>query len=206
MFAKADIFNLALNELLLVRRITNADTDTSNEAKVLLTNYNMAFWSTLETMDLNATSTQAVLALVATCPIKHWKYAYQYPADCVFFRRIQSHVVVDCKATHHPKLVGVFNGQRVIFANHDCAIGEYIPNSISESMLPATAALAVAQRLAILSAPLVTGKGAAALIQAIEKKFVQTKADAQALDARENFNFVSEQIESEFVLERTSFY
>jgi hypothetical protein len=204
-FSKEKIFNLALNELLLTRRITNASTDPSSEAKVLETNFYIALNSALESMDLNSTSTQVNLSLVATMPIHHWQYAYLYPADCVFFRRIQSHVVVDCRQTHHPKLIGIFNGQKVIFANHTNAIGEYISKLTPLTSLSAAAGLAVAQRLAVLSAPLITGKGAAKLIDTIEKKFILTKADAQALDARENFNFVSEQIESDFVFERTSF-
>lgn len=204
MHTKAGIFNLALGALLLSRRITNVDTDQSNEAKVLLTHYDVALRATLEDLDLDSTSTQADLELLEADPTQHWSYAYKYPSNCAFFRRIQSSALMDNKTTHIPKRIGVYEDQKAIFTNETEAVGEYIAYDLPLSTLSATAGLAVAYRLAILSAPLIVGKGAAKLIEQIEKKYMITKAEAQEQDRRENFNFTDPEVESEFVEERMS--
>lgn len=204
MVSKSSIFNLALGALLLQRQITNTDTDTTNENKVLNTHWDIAFQSALEDMDLNATSTQASLELLAEDPVHGWKYAYKYPSKCAFFRRIQSHLVVDNRHSHHPKRVAIFNGQKVIFADKANAIAEFIPTDFPITALSATAAMTIAFRLAVLSAPLITGKGAAKLTEELMKKYAISKAEAQAQDERESFSFETEATMSEFVETRLS--
>lgn len=205
MVTKAQIFNLALGALLLQRQIVNPDTDTSNEGKVLTTWYDIAFRSAIADMDLDSTSNLVTLELVAKCPIKHWEFAYKYPSNCAFFRRIRScQVGPDGRYTAIPKHVAMYNGQKVIFTNQCEAVAEIITFDFNLSHLSPNAALAVAYRLAVLSAPLATGKGAQKLIQDIAKSYQVAKAEAQAQDERENFNFNSEAVESEFVAARLS--
>lgn len=212
MYTKATIFNLALGDLLLQRTISNADTDPSNECKVLNTNYDIAFRASLEDMDLDSTSTIAVLPLLIEHPVEGWRWAYKYPQNCAFLRRLvprghhQAHP--DNRFTHISKRVGMYslNGvnQKVIFTNHECASAEYIAYDLPLSSLSATAGMPIAHRLAIMSSPLIVGKGASELREEIQKKYIMSKAEAQAQDARENFNFESPQTESEFVAIRTS--
>ena len=202
MFTKAKFYNLALGALLLQRQVINPETDQSNEAKVLNTFYDVAWRAALADMDLDSTSSQIQLELLATDPIHGWCFAYKYPKNCAFFRRIQSCVRQDSRQTHIPKRVAIFNAQKVILTNKCNAIAEFIPEDIPLSTLAPNAGLAVSFRLAILAAPLATGKGAAALINAIEKKYVMAKAEAQQQDERENFTFESEATMSEFVAVR----
>lgn len=204
MFTKAKLFNLALGALLLQRQIANPDSDQSNEAKVLGTFYDTAWQSALSDMDLDSTSTMVTLALVARDPIHGWKYAYKYPSNCAFFRRIKSCARTDDRYTHIPKHVTIFNGQKVILTNQCDAIAEMIPTDFPLSTLSASAGLAVAYRLAILAAPLATGKGAARLIAEIEKKYIVAKSEALQQDERENFVFEDPSVTSEFVAERLS--
>lgn len=204
MFSKAKFFNLACGALLLQRQIIDPDNEKSNEAKVLNTHYDVALYSTLADMDLDSTSSQALLELKATDPIHGWKYAYKYPDNCAFFRRIQSHVRTDSRDTHIAKRVAIFNRQKVIFTNKADAIAEFIPTDFPLNALAASAGMPIAYRLAILSAPLATGKGAARLIVDIEKKYVIAKMEAQQQDERENFSFESEATMSEFVHDRLS--
>ncbi len=110
--------------------------------------------------------------------------------------------MIDNRSTHIAKRVGIFEGQKVIFCNEVDAVAEMIPYDVPLSALSANAGLAVAYRLAIMSAPLATGKGAQKLISDIEKKYITAKAEAQAQDERENFVFVDERISSEFVESR----
>ena len=204
MHTKAKIFNLALGALLLQRRISDTETDPSNECKVLLTHYDVAFRATLEDLDLDGTSTQKILELIEEDPNDLWGYAYKYPSDCAFFRRLQSGSVIDNRSTHIEKRVAIHDSQKVIFTNQVDAIAEYISYNVPLAALSATAGLAVAYRLAMLSAPLITGKGAAKLIETIQKNYILAKTEAQDQDRRENFSFVDEDIESEFVEARRS--
>ncbi len=211
MYTKAKIFNLALGALLLQRQITNADTDKTNEAKVLLNWYDIALRSSLEDMDLDSTSSSEILALVEEFdplevdPIEFpWRYAYKYPSNCAFFRRIRSAAVVDNRTTHIPKRVAIHSGQKVIFTNEENALVEFIPFDVPLQSLSANAGLAIAYKLALLSAPLITGKGAKSLMANIEKQYIIAKAAAQAQDERENFSFVDEAVTSEFVEARLS--
>lgn len=204
MHSKAKIFNLALGALLLQRRVTDADTDPSNEAKVLLTHYDVALNATLEDLDLDSTSTEEILELIEADPNDNWLYAYKYPTNCAFLRRLQSPVLTDNRTTHIPRRVAIHNGVKVIFTDKEEAVAEYVSYDVPLNSLSATAGLAIAYRLAMLSAPLITGKGAKALIDSIEKKYIATKAEAQEQDRRENFNFVDDDIASEFVEARTT--
>lgn len=202
MFTKAKFFNLALGALLLQRQISQPETDQSNEAKVLNTFYDIAWRGSLADMDLDSTSSQIMLQLLAVDPIHAWKYAYKYPENCAFFRRIQSCVRTDSRQTHIPKRVAIYKGQKVILTNQINAIAEFIPSDFPLSSLAANAGLAISYRLAVLAAPLATGKGAQRLIEAIEKKYVIAKTEAQQQDERENFSFESEATMSEFVAAR----
>lgn len=204
MHSKAKIFNLALGHLLLSRQIIDADTDKSNEAIVLRTHYDVAFYSTLEELDLDSTSTQAELELIEEDPNDLWNFAYKYPTSCAFFRRIQSRVDIDDRSSHIPKRIAMLGSQKAIFTNEPTAIGEFISADINIASLSATAGLAVSYKLAMMASPLVVGKGAARLMEAIRTMYVMTKAEAQKQDRDENFNFTDEATLSEFVRARTT--
>lgn len=202
MYTKAKIYNLALGALLLSRQIIDTETDKSNERVVLGTHWGTALRSTLEDLDLDATSTQVTLELIELDPNDLWGYSYKYPSDCTYLRRLQSSVVEDSRVTHIPRRIAIKGGVKCIFTNQQDAIAEYISENIPLSTLSANAGLAVAYKLALLSAPLVVGKGAKALMDSIQKKYVITKAEAQEQDQRENFNFEDPEVTSEFVQAR----
>lgn len=198
MYSKEDIFNLSLSALLLQRRITNADTDTSNEAKVLRSVWTPALASTLEDLDLDSTSDQVELELIEEDPNRYWKYAYKYPTDCAFFRRIQSCEVKDNRMSHEPKLIRMYEGEKAIFTNVYQAVAEYISKDVPLSAISATAGIALSLRLASMASPLVTGKGAALLIKTLDERYKIAKAEAQEQDRNENFNYDDVRIASEF--------
>jgi hypothetical protein len=213
-YTKAKIFNLALNALLLSRQVTDPVTDQSNEAKVLNSQWDIAFRAALFDMDLDSTASEQNLELVHDFtvdpppmngqPGPRWNYAYKYPDKCAFFRRIVSCNVIDDKSTHEPKRVMIYKGQKVIFTNVASAIGEYIPIDFPLQTLSAPAGVALAMRLAWASAPLIVGKGAKTLREAIKTDYVIHKAEAQAMDERESFSFQEDSNLSEFVKTRMS--
>lgn len=214
MYTQATIYNLALQALLLTREIINPATDKSNEAKVLNQLWPIAFKTSLMDMNLDSTATQTDLELLhdfTTDPINIngrqgpvWKYAYKYPDNCAFFRRIVSCNVIDDKSTHHPKRVLIWNNKKTIFANEQYAIGEMIQINFPLQTLSAPAGQAMAYYLAMMSAPLIVGKGAKALRESIEKMYAMLKAIAQEQDANESFSFQRDENMSEFVKTRLS--
>lgn len=212
MTVKAKIYNLSLSMLLLQRQVSNPETDTSNEAKVLNTNWDVAFLSALEDMDLDRLSVAKRLELLAqrdeTSDENNWLYVYKYPVNCTLLRRLQSQAVVDNRYTHIPKRVGLYDGGpqivQAIFTNEANAIAEIIPSDFPLGILKANELLAIAARLAMFAAPLIVGKGAGKLKESISKDYVLHVANAKETDRIENTNFESEATSSEFVAERLS--
>lgn len=208
MWTKAEIFNAALSALLLSRQITDADADSSNEARVLRQHYTKALYKALEDMDLDQTSKQVTLSLLETAPDDYlnWQYVYAYPTNCALFRRLKTDVIQDCRGTHEPKLVRLYGSpaQKAIFCNVVDAVAEIIPTDLPLTVLSANAGQAIAHYLAWLAAPLIVGKGAERLKKDIWEKYMIHKAEAQEHDRIENWNFVDERLESEFVGERMS--
>ncbi len=204
MYTKAKIFNLALGALLLQRQIVDTETETNNECAVLRTHYDVALQSALQEMNLDTTASDVILELLEADPVPEWSYAYRYPPKCAFFRRIKSGAESDNRTSRVPFRILVKDGVKTIYSNRSEAEAECIMFDLELQTLSAPAAMAIALKLACLSAPLVTGKGAAALMDKIEKQYAVTKMQAQALDRDENFNFVDDDVSSEFVEARLS--
>lgn len=203
-YTKVQIYNLALGALLLTRRINDIDADNSTEVKVLNTHWDTALQSTLEDMDLDGTSSTKVLELITENPTIHWQYAYKYPTDCTFLRRIQNYDLKDVRSNQIPRRVAVFNGQKVIFCNEPEAVIEYISSDVPLAALSSNAGLAVAYKLAMLASALVTGKGADKVKKEIQNSYVIAKTEAQETDRLENASFDDAATQSEFVEARTS--
>ena len=204
MYSKAKIFNLALSALLLTKKISDTDSDTSVENLILNTHYDTAFRMVLQDLDLDSTSTQKNLELIETDPNSLWKYSYKYPTDCSLFRRIQTTSLKDTRSTQIPRRIAENNGKKVIFTDAQDAVGEYISHNCSLGNLSASAGLAIAYRLAELSAPLIAGKGAANLRKELGARYIAVRAQAMEHDRMENANFETDTEMSEFVEERIS--
>jgi antitoxin (DNA-binding transcriptional repressor) of toxin-antitoxin stability system len=205
-YTKETIYNLALSALLLNREVVDSSTDKSNEVRVFNTLWNTALEITLQDLDLDILSTPVTLALIEeiTDDTIPWTWAYQYPSNCAFFRRIVSCATVDTPNTHIPKRVSVYKGQKAILTNEDQAVAEIIPMDVPLAAFSASAALALAYKLAELAAPLSIGKGAKTLTQEIAAKYLIAKFEAQEYDKQENFSYEHEAVRSEFVRERLS--
>jgi hypothetical protein len=202
MYTKTKIFNLALNMMLLQREITNADTDQTKESKVLRTVWEPALFSALQEMDLDRTMVTAELELLLNDPNDLWKYAYKYPSNCARLRRIVSEYKKDDESTKIPLATGSIPPNVVIFTNEYQASVEYIPSDIPLSSLNAHAGLAIAARLAWLSAPLIIGKESKSIRKSCADDFTLFVLEAQELDKSENLTFDSPAMQSPFVRAR----
>lgn len=235
MYTKVEIFNLALGALLLTKEVSNIESDTSSENRVLRIHFNTAYRTALAEMDLDATAVRGPLELVAKCPVPGWNFAYKYPVNCAMFRRILHHHghgghlpiatnppnvefpatqpimhgsthnrdwrdrYKDIRSTQIPRQIGNFQNQKVIYTDHFGAWAEYIPWDFNMSLINAPAGLAIAYKLAILSAPLIAGKGAGPLRRELSQLYIIARAEAQQLDRIENAMFEPDFIQSEFV-------
>lgn len=204
MYTKAKIFNLALGALGLNKQIIDVDSDTSRENLVLKVHYETALRAALEDMDLEATASQKTLELITQEPNVLWLYAYKYPSNCTFFRRIQSGVVKDTKSTRIKYTIKNHNGTKAIYTNEANAVGEMITDDFNLSLLSSNAGLAIAYKLAWLSSSLIAGKGASAIKATIEKSYALALGNAQEHDQNENQQFDDPEVQSEFVEERIS--
>lgn len=201
-YTKAKLYNLALSLLLLAKEVEEIETDTSNEVRVLNIHWDTAFESTLQDLDLDSLSVHIPLELLAEDEYGPFKYIYKYPNNCIFLRRLKSGFETDNKTTHLAKKTGIYNGQKVIYTNEYQAVGECIPKNVPLVSLSPMAALAVAYKLALLSAPLIVGKGAKALKDDLKADYVICKTEAQETDVAENMNYENDDIRSEFVQAR----
>lgn len=201
-FTQTKIYNLALSSLLLAKEVTEISTDTSNEVRILNTHYDIALESTLADLDLDALVKTIPLELLANLTTGPWLYVYKYPNDCAKFRRLESQQITDNKLTHIAKRTGLYNDQKSIFTNEVEAIAECLPKSVPLAALGPMAGLALAYRLAFLSAPLIVGKGAKKLREQINDAYVIAKAEAQENDTNENFIYEDDSLRSEFVQAR----
>lgn len=201
-YTKVKIYNLALSALMLAKEVVEIDTDRSNEVRVLNTHWDVALESTLKDLDLDILSTPIELELIEELDEGPWGYAYKYPTNCAHLRRIVSGFLTDNNRTHIAKRVAMYEGQKAIFTNEDVAVAECIPNDIPLAALSSMAGMALAYKLAYLSAPLVVGKGSKNLRDDLQKAYVIAKAEAQEDDSAENFMFESDDIRSEFVAAR----
>ena len=206
MSSKTKIYNLALSALLLSREVIDADTDKSNEVKVLNQFYDIALDATLEDLDLDSTSQQVSLELLASLSDDDipWDFVYKYPSNCAFLRRLVSGCEIDSRSTHVSKQVKLYEGQKAIYTNEQNAKAEYIPRDLVLSELNSMTILAIAQKLAYLSVPLLVGKGGKTLRKEVMEVYGMYKLEAQEIDKLENFNYYADQVHSEWVEARMS--
>lgn len=202
---KTQVYNLALSALLLASEISDTETDESLEVTILNTHWDVALETTLKDLDLDSTSEEVTLELIETLPTDHlWTYAYKYPTNSAFFRRLKSCVARDTKRTHIAKAVKIHEGVKVIFTDEATAVAEIIPKDVLIESLCSNAIMALAYKLAYLSAPLLVGKGAKTLRKEIKEDYIIEKIEAQESDSRENFVYEADHESSEWVQERLS--
>ncbi len=204
MYNKTDIFNLALSALYLQRRIADSETDTSNETKILQLHWKAAFYGGLTDLDLDATSTTAALGLLSEDPDDFWDYAYYYPADCVFLRRIVSDRLTDDTESFVDFKVARIGAEQVILTNQSEAKAEYITSNTLPQDLSIEAALYIAYKLARMALPLIIGKDSKNVATDLEAKYRQAFLDAAAKGAKETNIYQAEWSRSEFVKARLS--
>lgn len=86
--SKDAIANLVLAHLEVSREISNLETEKSTEASLIRRHYPASLEEVLGDYPWPEATGYRVLSLVASAPSDDWAYAYRYPSDCVFARRL----------------------------------------------------------------------------------------------------------------------
>lgn len=129
MASKTQIGNMALGRIGVSKLLANVDTETSREAIVARVMFDEAVRFVLRDFPWPFATSYADLALVggtSTTPVnRDWQYAYRWPSDCVYVRR----VVVDGVGRNDPNpppfRIGRDTQGRLIYTSEPDAQIEY---------------------------------------------------------------------------------
>ena len=158
---KNEISNLAISNIGITTTIIDIDTEKSIEARKCRLYFPIALKESLEECRYGSTAVFKALALVSTYPNTEWRYAYRYPADCVFISRIMRF------AGSMPNSYPFMNGQndvsyreahddvhgRIIYTDEANAFAEYYIMKESNMKMSAKFWLGLSFRLAQYIAP-----------------------------------------------------
>lgn len=151
MFAKVDIFNMALGHLGISKVITDVN-EASLEASALRTFYNVSRNMIFRAVDWPFARTIKPLELVLETPNEEWNYQYQYPADCANFLKIVTGLQYEGSDLRAQHLQLYTDSGTMILSNNPEAIGEYIRIIENTGVYPPDFVLAQSYLLASLSA------------------------------------------------------
>lgn len=180
-----DILNMALAHLGQTRKVGDLDTDRGPFASVGRQFFDTMRQQVNEEFPWNKSNTTATLAESAVTPPDEWLYAYGYPVNCKFFRRIVSDYRTDAADTRIPYRIARIDDTNVILTDEADARGEYsatLPGVNEDS-----GSLAIAQSflLAFLIAPGVTGGDPFKLGDRAARSYAGIINAAKAKDAAE---------------------
>lgn len=188
MTSQIETVNLALGHLLRAP-IQDLEEDSS-EATVA-----DQFWDNTLGQVLRDFPWPAYSRTVALSPVEHestkWVYCYRYPADCAFFRGIESAVRNPSSRQRIPYRIGSDSEGKVIYTDQAEAVGEYTVRDINTGAMDEDFAMAVSWRLAAYMAPQLAEKEPMKVRKACFEGYAAELSKAQANAANE------EQLEQE---------
>lgn len=152
-----DICNMALSLLgHNVKFITSIDSDSSEEARMCKMLYDPARRSMLRDYQWNFATAISSLALSANDTIKGWEYAYIYPSECLFPRRIFNDGTEENKTNEYRQMYSPTNKFQIITCGISPAYMEYTADITNAAQFDATFVEALSFYLAWQLAPSLT--------------------------------------------------
>lgn len=153
---EVEICNLALSHIGIGKEIGNLETESSEEAAACRRFYDQARDKALRDFAWPFATAYADLGLIEEDPTTEWSFSYQYPTDCVFFRRILSGTRNDTQTSRVPyQIVYDAAGQR-IFTDQSNAVGAYTARVEDPTLYPPDFILALSLLLGSLIASRLT--------------------------------------------------
>lgn len=162
MAAKSDVWNMTLAHLGVNERISSETLEDTELANMLHAFSTPSLNEMKRRHQWQAFSVYDDLELVAECPNKLYNFAYRYPADCLFFRKILSEIRNDDETTRVPFSRGRIRDNdnklvSVIFTDHSEPVGLFTEKEDEDTNFDDDFAIAWSYRLAYFVAPGVTG-------------------------------------------------
>jgi hypothetical protein len=154
--SKTEICNMALAHLGRTKPIANLNTENSAEATACRVFYTAALKEVLRDFNWPFATKEQELSLIEEDPTDEWGFAYQYPSQCVYLRRIFSGMRTDTRDTEVPyKLVRSSTGQ-YIYTDMEDAIAEYTVLHEDPHFYPPDFVMALSFKIAFLVTPAIT--------------------------------------------------
>jgi hypothetical protein len=125
MASDTEICNLALTHIGVGAEIANLATDKGQEAQACRRVYDTCLKKALRDFEWPFASKVLALALVTADPTSEWSFSYQYPTDCLHFRKILSGKRNDSRQSRIPYKFSYGDSGQVIFTDKSNAEGEY---------------------------------------------------------------------------------
>jgi hypothetical protein len=199
MATQTQICNMALQHIGSSEVIANID-ERSKQALICRTFYDLALEATLRDFPWPFATKTIDLGLVEEDPTIEWRYSYQYPTDCLDFRRIPNGVWPETVASRIPYRLVYGQSGTLIYTNQVDAEGEYTMRITDASRFPADFVIALSYRLADMIVPSLSKGDLARISDRILRKydFEISKARASAVN-EENPGLAPE---SEFITVR----
>lgn len=154
--SKTEIANMSLAHLGQTKFLTNIESDTGTLVAVINRFYDTARKATLRDFPWPFSTKFLSLGLVEEDPTSEWGFSYQYPSDCLKFRRILSG---DRNDTHQSRVAyrQVYgDAGTLIYTDWENAEAEYTVDVEDVSRFPHDFVISVSLRLAAYIAPGVT--------------------------------------------------
>lgn len=152
------ISQLALSHLNITKQIADVDTEKSKEAAACRQFFEVARDELLRDFPWPFATKFAQLALIVESPTFEYGFAYRYPTDCLFIRRILSGLRNDNRQSRIHYRVGNDDAGRVIYTDQQNAAVEITTiDAQNPAKWDSDFALALSYRLASYIAPSLTG-------------------------------------------------
>ncbi len=153
MASKVGICNIALGFLGIGDEIANFDTEKGAAPRALRRHYPETLKEALRDFTWPFAKKTAVLGLVAADPTEEWAFAYRYPVDCLYARRIPSGIRNETRDQRIAYELGADSQGQLVYTDQEDAQLEYTFLAEDPQRWPADFARAFAYLLSTAIGP-----------------------------------------------------
>lgn len=204
MASDTEIANMSLAFIGSGKELASLTTDTSREAKACRRFFDTTRDEVLRDFGWPFATKIVELALIEEDPTSEWKFSYQYPSDCVMFRRIPSGNRIDSRQTKVPYRIIQSATGKIILTDKSDAEAEYTVRADAVEHYPADFKVAMALKLGTYIAPGLTAGDPFNIINKLIGWYGQQITKAMANSRNEESE--DQLPESEFVRARDGAY
>lgn len=156
MASPEEICNLAITHLGIGKEIASLDSEKSQEAMACRRVFDTARIATLRDFEWPFATKFAALGLVKADPTCEWSFSYQYPSDCLHFRKILSGKRNDDRQSRVPYRLAYGTSGQEIYCDLESAEAEYTVDVEDSGRFPEDFVIALSFRIAFMVAPRLT--------------------------------------------------